>query len=147
LNSLTNIDAEDKGEFSAPGGANGPVIGSGESTTFTFEAGPDDKLQIMTMFGNSNDWFYAFGDGGLDLFDGDDAVDGDVTSKLQLYDAGTEQDEMPGLGTFQKPDHPTTINVGPVDAVNTIKVATSRHTTFIIPPTSGVIKVTVSSTL
>jgi len=133
------------GEFSAPGGINGPVIGAGESATFTFEARPDQKLQIMTMFGQSNDWFYAFGNGGLDLFNGNDAVSGDVSSKIVLYDAGTELDEMPGLGLTQKPDHPTTIDVGPVDPVNFIQAAVVRHPTFIIPPTTGVIRVTVSS--
>ena len=106
LNTASWVDGN--GEFSAPAGANGPVIGAGESVTFTFDADRGDKLQIMTMFGNSNDWFYAFDDGGLDLFNGDDPVGGQV-------------DE--------------------------IKVATTRHTSFVIPPVNGVIKVTVTSAL
>lgn len=145
LNSANWVD--NNGEFSAPAGADGPVIGAGESVTITFDADPGQKLQIMTMFGNSNDWFYAFDDGGLDLFNGDDPVGGDVTSNIRLYDAGTEADEMPGLGIYQKPDHPNTVDVGPVDQVDEIKVATTRHTSFAIPPTSGVIKVTVTSAL
>lgn len=144
LNAATWVD--DNGEFSSPAGANGPVIGSGESATFTFEATQGQKLQIMTMFGNSNDWFYAFDDGGLDLYNGDNAVSGDVTSQINLYDAGTEQDEMPGLGTFQKPDHPTTIDIGPVDAVDMITIAQNRHTGFTIPANGNVIRVTISST-
>lgn len=146
LNAATWV--EDNGEFSAPAGANGPVIGSGESVTFTFDANPGDQLQIMTMFGNSNDWFYAFGNGGLDLFDNDnDPVSGDVTAELELYDAGTELDEMPGLGVTQKPDHPTTINIGPVDPVDQIQIAAIRHSAFIIPATNSVIRVTVASSL
>ena len=139
-------DIAESGEFSSQGGPdNGPIIAAGESTTFSFDADPGDKLQIMTMFGNSNDWFYAFGNGGLDLFNGNDAIEGDQTSKIVLYDAGTELDEMPGLGINQKPDHPTTINIGPIDPVDMITNAMSRHTSFVIPANNSVIKVTVTS--
>jgi len=138
-------DIAESGEFSSPGGPdNGPIIAAGESVTFSFDADPGDKLQIMTMFGNSNDWFYAFGNGGLDLFSGNNAISGDQTSKIVLYDAGTELDEMPGLGVTQKPDHPTSIDIGPADPVDMITVAMSRHTTFIIPANNSVIKVTVT---
>ena len=133
------------GEFSSTGGADGAIIGSGEAVSFTFNAEPGDHLQIMTMFGQSNDWFYAFNGDGLDLFNGDDPVSGDVTSHITLYDAGTELDEPLGLGLTQKVDHPTTIDVGAADPVDAIKVASSRHTTFTIPATNSVIKVTVVS--
>ena len=35
------------------------ALAPGESATFTFTASPGDKLQLMTMFVQSNDWFYA----------------------------------------------------------------------------------------
>lgn len=146
LNGQSWVEAQ--GTFMSTGGVDGPIIGAGETTTFTFKASPGDELQIMTMFGQSNDWFYSFFGGGLDLFDNaEDPINGDVTSELALYDAGTELDEMPGLGLTQKADHLATIDVGPIDPVDQVKIATSRHTTFIIPPTSSVIKVTISSTL
>lgn len=139
-------DIAENGKFSSPGGPdNGPALAPGESVTITFDADAGDSFQFLSMFGQSNDWFYAFGDGGLDLFNGNTAVDGDVTSRIVLYDAGTELDEMPGLGSTQKPDHPTTTNVGPADPTDMITNAVSRHSTFIIPPTSGVIRVTVTS--
>ena len=140
-----NID--EGGSFMSPGGPdNGPAIASGETTTFSFDAEPGDKLQILTMFGQSNDWFYAFDNGGLDLFNGDnDPVIGDQTGKLILYDAGTELDEPPGLGLTQKPDHPNTIDVGPADPVDMITNAMTRHTLFTIPATSGVIKITITA--
>jgi hypothetical protein len=142
----TDNDIAESGEFSAPGGPdNGPIIAAGENTTFSFDANPGDKLQIMTMFGQSNDWFYAFDNGGLDLFNGDDPVEGDQTGKLILYDAGTELDEMPGLGLTQKADYPNTIDVGPVDPVDMITNAMTRHTSFTIPATSGVIRVTITA--
>ena len=133
------------GEFASSGGTDGSIIGAGESVSFTFNAEPGDHLQIMTMFGQSNDWFYAFNGNGLDLFNGDDPINGDVTSSIELYDAGTELDELPGFGLTQKVDHQTTINIGPVDLVNSIKVAASRHTTFNIPGKSSVIKVTIAT--
>ena len=136
------------GEFSSPGGPdNMPTIGAGESVTFSFDADPGQMLQIMTMFGNSNDWFYAFDDGGLDLFTNGDPIDGDVTSHLTLYDAGTELDEIPGLGITQKPDHPNTIDVGPADPVTTIKRAMARHTNITIPAKSAVLRVSISSVI
>jgi hypothetical protein len=133
-------------EFVAPGGHdNGAAIFAGESNTFMITAEPGQKLQIQTMFVQSNDWFYSFGDGGLSLFDGDSPINGDMTSKLILYDAGTEADEPPGLGITQKPDQdPLAFNIGPDDSVNMIKEAVSRHSTFIIPSTSSVIRVTVT---
>jgi hypothetical protein len=139
---------EENGEFSSPGGPdNGPAIAAGEAVSFTFDAEPGDKLQFLTMFGQSNDWFYAFDDGGLDLFNNNTAIDGDITSHVDLYDAGTEVDEAPGLGVTQKPDHPLDINIGPVDLVDEIREATTRHAGLIIPTTSSVIRVTVVSSL
>ena len=134
------------GTFASPGGPDdGPAIFAGEVATFTFKASPGERLQLATMFVQSNDWFYAFGDKGLDLFDGADAVEGDVTHKLVLYDAGTEEDTAPGTGPFQKPvQDPMATNVGPDDSVNQIQKASTRHPGFTIPATSAVIRVTIS---
>lgn len=134
------------GTFESPGGPdNGPALFAGESATFTFKASPGERLQIATMFVQSNDWFYAFGDNGLDLFDGLDAVEGDVTSEFVLYDAGTEEDTEPGTGPFQKPvQDPQATDVGPADAVNMIQTAAARHPSYTIPAASSVILVTIS---
>ncbi len=133
------------GVFQSPGGPDaGPAILAGESATFTITALPGDRLQIETMFVQSNDWFYAFGSGGLQLFDGSDPVSGDVTSDLVLYDAGTEEDTAPGTGDFQKPvQDPTATNIGPSESVS-IQTAAARHPNFTIPATSSVIRVTVT---
>ena len=134
------------GEFVAPGGPNPQnAIHMGESSMFMVKGKPGQRLQIQSMFVQSNDWFYAFTDGGLDLFPDNNAVSGDVTSKLALYDAGTEADEPPGLGTTQAPDQgPLDMNVGPDDSVNMIKLAMQRHTGFVIPPNNQVIKITIT---
>jgi hypothetical protein len=144
LNNAANVVSN--GEFVAPGGPdNGAAIFVGESSMFMVRAKPGERLQIQTMFVQSNDWFYAFS-GGLALFNADGTpISGDVTGKLVLYDAGTEYDEPLGLGTFQKPDQdPLATNVGPEDAVNMVKEAAWKHPDFVIPPTTSVIRVTVT---
>lgn len=131
-----NVSAS--GAFTGP---NGPVLPN-EPATFTFTAKEGDRLQIATMFVQSNDWFYAFSGGGLDLFTNGTAVSGDVTSSLALYDAGTEEDTAPGIGPDQKPAQGDgVINVGPADDDTTIRVAGG----FTIPATSDVIRVTITT--
>lgn len=130
------------GVFSAPGGAdNSPMIGPGESATFTITASPGDRLHIETMFAQSNDWFYTFGAEGLALFDGDDPISGDMTSAIVLYDAGTEEDTPPGTGPDQAPAQAAP-NTGPVDDDNLIRLASTSG--FTIPSVSSVIKVTIT---
>ena len=133
------------GVFQSAGGPdNGPALFAGETTTFTVTASPGDLLQLETMFVQSNDWFYAFGDGGLALFNGGTAISGDVTSQLVLYDAGTEQDTPPGTGPNQKPAQaPMATNVGPSESVP-IQRAADRHPSFNIPATARVIQVTIT---
>ena len=141
---VTVINADDDvragGMFTKSSGS-GPLA-TGDMATFTFNALPGDRLQIAMMFGQSNDWFYAFGDGGLELFDGDTPVEGDVTSSVVLYDAGTEEDTAPGTGPDQKPAQPMgEVNIGPADDDTTIRMAGG----FTIPATSDVIKVTITA--
>lgn len=134
----------ESGVFQSEGGPLGPALEAGATASFTVTASPGDRLQFETMFVQSNDWFYAFGDGGLELFDGDDPVSGDVTSQLVLYDAGTEEDTPPGTGDFQKPvQDPMAMDVGPAESVP-IQSAADRHPDFTIPSASSVIRVTMT---
>ena len=76
----------------------------GDSESFTFNAGKGSFLSLATMFVQSNDLFYGFGEAGVALYDGDgNAVTGDVTSMIELWDAGTEVNEEPGVGPNQAP--------------------------------------------
>ena len=75
----------------------------GKKFEFTFTAKPGDKLSFATMFGQSNDAFYSFGDQGLELFNGNEPVTGDVTDKVSLWDAGTEVNQEPTKGEDQAP--------------------------------------------
>jgi hypothetical protein len=140
------------GTFSAPGGMpDVPALSPGETATFTFTASEGDRLQIETMFVQSDDWFYAFSGEGLELFSEGEPVSGNVTSEIALYDAGTEIDAPPGEGptsppgAVQKPvQEPMATNVG-TDESLPIQLARERHPGFPIPANSEVIRVTISS--
>ncbi len=138
---MANADVLYSGVFKT---SDGPIF-SGESTEFTVTAKPGDKLQLQTMFVQSNDWFISFKDGGYELFTGSTFNGGDVSGNLEIYDAGTEADTAPGTGPDQKPvQMPASTLVGPVDAVKTITVARTRQTSFTVPGTDKVIRVTLT---
>ena len=93
------------GVFNTPVGAMaaGPIR-PGDSFEFTVTAMPGMKLFMTQMFGQSNDWFYSPGANGIALFDSKgNAVSGDITNQLYLWDAGTEKDEEIGIGPNQGP--------------------------------------------
>ncbi len=132
------------GAVPSPGGPDmGGALFQGESITFTFVAEPGDKLQFESMFVQSNDWFYAFGNGGLELFDNGNAISGDFTNQVVVYDAGTEADTAPGTGPDQKPVQATD-DQGPEDSVDMIQNARTRFPNFTIPPNNQLLRVTVT---
>lgn len=89
--------------FNTPDGASEPgVAAPGGSYSFTVEGVPGDALTFATMFVQSNDWFFSVEE--LALFDADsNPLEGDITSELDLLDAGTEVDQEPGSGADQAP--------------------------------------------
>jgi hypothetical protein len=102
LGSLPSVS--DAGVFTNPdGGSEAGVALPGSSYSFTFEAEPGAYLSFATMFVQSNDWFFAPSSSGIDLFDGDSPLEGDITDLVGLWDAGTEVDETPGEGANQAP--------------------------------------------
>lgn len=76
----------------------GPAF-PGESFTVKFHAGKGHKLSFASMYGASNDLFYAPSGSGIALFDGDgNATTGNITGMISLWDAGTEENHAPGSG-------------------------------------------------
>lgn len=107
---------------------------------FTVSAAPGDRLVFAAMFVESNDLFYAPGSDGIALFnDGGAVVSGDVTSRIILWDAGTEINEQPGIGANQAPRQPAA-NSGPAEngAVHPVDDG------FEYPPVGGVLEVTLA---
>ena len=90
--------------FNTPVNANAPgPITPGAAYKVTVSAIPGDRLTITTMMGQSNDWFYAPAESGIELFKSGKAISGDITSQLFLWDAGTEVNQEAGIGSEQGP--------------------------------------------
>lgn len=91
------------GAFAMPVGADQPgPIGPGGAYEFEFLGAPGQRLSFATMFIPSNDLFYAPDGDGIALFTEDGMpVTGDVTDQVDLWDAGTEADQEPGVGADQ----------------------------------------------
>jgi len=94
----------ESGIFNTPTGAEGPgPLLPGNTYGFSFTATLDERLSFATMLVQTNDLFYAPTGSGIELFDGQTAISGDITNMLILWDAGTEMNEMPGVGLNQAP--------------------------------------------
>ena len=90
--------------FDTPDGGSSPApIGPGQSYSFSVTAEAGQRLSFATMYVQSNDLFYAPSAAGIALFSGSDPLSGDVTAQLELWDAGTEVNEEPGVGLNQAP--------------------------------------------
>ena len=129
------------GVFNTPDGADepGPAFPGG-SYSFQVTGSVGDNLSFATMFVQSNDLFYAPGEAGIPLFDGDgNPVSGDITDQVSLWDAGTEDNQWPGAGPDQAPRQsgPDTggSRSGPVEIV---------ADDFTYAPTDSVIRVTIT---
>ncbi|WP_160138117.1 spondin domain-containing protein [Chryseobacterium sp. c4a] len=102
----------------------------GNKVMTSFKANPGDKIAYATMFGFSNDWFYA----------NEQSIDanakGDLTSKTSLFDSGTGVDQYPGAGNRQAlfGGTPQSENM-PISKVGT---------QYPVPAVQNVIKVTVN---
>ncbi len=107
---------------------------------FTLTAAPGDRLQFATMFVQSNDLFFAPRDGGIALFDsGGRAMHGKVTSRIALFDAGTEVNQPPGAGPDQAPRQRGP-NMGAAERLP-IDLVQNRHDGFAYPAIDAVIEV------
>lgn len=104
-NVFTDYKFFQSGVAAIPSGASsaGPAL-PGHSFTFSFYAGPKHMLSLSTMYGFSNDGFYAPDGMGIKLYDSGSPVTGDVTDDIMLWDAGTEMNQMPGAGNMHDGD-------------------------------------------
>lgn len=75
-----------------------PVINgqAGGKVSQQLRLSPGDHLAIATMYGFSNDWFFA-----TDVSSSDLIKDGDISSTVHLYNDGTAIDQFPGAGVTQ----------------------------------------------
>jgi hypothetical protein len=142
-NKSAGYEFPSSGAFTVPVGADGPgPIGPGGAYEFEFSAPPGASLSFANMFVPSNDYFYAPAAAGIALWDASgNQVSGDVTSQIQLWDAGSEVDQEPGLGADQV-QRQAAANTGAADADNTVRLASDTFSN--LPAVSDVIKVTLT---
>jgi hypothetical protein len=74
-----------------------PVILPGQSVSFSFSAAKNQRLTFATMYGWSNDLFFAPENPGITLYnDNGTPITGDVSSHVRLWDNGTRVNQAPG---------------------------------------------------
>jgi hypothetical protein len=94
----------------------------GMNHTFEFNAPVNGRLSFASMFGQSNDWFWAPDTNGIALYDGaGKPLTGDVTNQIYLWDAGTEEDQPALQGSNQAPRQ-SAANTGPADANSMVRM-------------------------
>lgn len=127
--------------FNIPTGMSNPgPIGPGGSYEFTLTANPGVKLALAEMFGQSNDLFYSPDQNGIDLFDSNgNAIDGEITTKIMLWDAGTEVNQEPGFGPDQAPRQSA-----PNTGTSENKAVGPVHDQFTYPGTEQVLRITIT---
>lgn len=138
---LTKVGSRYMGIFNTPVGNDkaGPLL-SGGVYEFTFKAEEGMRLNLIAMYGQSNDLFYA-PKKAFELFDEDGTpLSGDLTEQLLLWDAGTEKNQAPGIGDEQAPRQKMA-NTGTAEngVVMTVKDG------FTYPATKGVLRVTITA--
>lgn len=91
-----------------------PVILPGQSVSFSFSAAKNQRLTFATMYGWSNDLFFAPENPGIRLY-GDDGtpVTGDVSAQVKLWDNGSRVNAAPGMAL----SHPGTAEATPIKEV------------------------------
>lgn len=134
----------DGGMFNTPAGQKSPgPLFPGQKYEFELFAPPGSYLSFATMMVQSNDLFFAPDEMGIPLYDANGGQNlGDVTKYVQVWDAGTEADEEPGLGSNQAPRQ-SGGNTGPADPNNTVRLADDSFGN--LPAVSSMIKVVIES--
>jgi hypothetical protein len=108
------------------GGQQGGVV----SQQLSVSAG--DRLAIATMYGFSNDWFFASAANGVDA-----TQKGDISSSINLFDDGTAINQFPGAGITQ-------FNLAgtPLKTSQPISLVPNPNAFTTLPDITGIIKVT-----
>ena len=117
----------------------GPIVG-GNAYEFTVTATPGSRLTLAMMFGQSNDIFYAAD--GIELFRNGVAAQGDVSSTITLWDAGTEVNQEPGVGADQAPRQKAA-NTGTAEN-GTVRLLSQVNDGFTYPAVGDVLKITIT---
>lgn len=137
---LTKVGSLYMGVFNTPVGADapGPLLPGG-SYEFSFTATEGMKLNLIAMFGQSNDLFYS-PVSAVELFKNGEPVSADITDLLMLWDAGTEVNQAPGIGDQQAPRQ-----AGPNTGTAENGKVSAVMDGFVYPKAREVLKVTITA--
>jgi hypothetical protein len=120
-----------------------PVIQPGEAATLRFWAEPGDQFAFVTGYLAANDKLVGLCGPGVALFEASgEARAGELSWFTQLYDAGTELDEPPGLGAnqFERQSRP---GAG-VDEGGVVRAVRGAWMGWDYPPTERIVSVQLS---
>ncbi len=114
-NVLMARNLSQSGTFKGAGtGGVPPVIFPGQEVSIRFSAGKGQALSFATMYGWSNDLFFAPANPGIALFDASGKpLEGDVSGQIKLWDNGTRLNQPPGMNVT----HPGEAAAAPVTEV------------------------------
>lgn len=102
-NVLDSKPLVESGTFKSSGSS--AVIMPGESISIKFYAGKGQAISFATMYGWSNDLFFAPANPGIKVFKEDGTpIEGDVSNQIKLWDNGTRINQVPGANVV----HPGT---------------------------------------
>jgi hypothetical protein len=122
LNAALAGEGSTENLFAVPVGAAAPLGATpGNAYEFVVLGVPGDHVTFATMFGMSNDWFFAPG-AGIALFANGTPRAGDVTGEVALYDLGTEADEELAIGPSTGLQQPLP-NTGAIDPDRNVRDA------------------------
>jgi hypothetical protein len=110
------------GSFDIPVGATAKGAAKpGSSFELTISGMPGDSVSFATMFGMSDDWFFATSPEGIALFDAEgQPVKGDVSDQIAIYDTGSEVDEELAIGPDTGPQQPAP-DTGAADPIKQVR--------------------------
>jgi len=121
-----------------------PPFLPGDKNSFEVIIKSGQKLSLVTMFVQSNDLFIG-AENGINLFDeSGQPISGDITSQFQLWDAGTEMNQEPGVGEDTKPmQGAEATDVGPKES-EVVRLVSEVSDGYTYPSLDKVIRVTVT---
>lgn len=113
-----------------------PVVMPGEAISIKFSAAKGQALSFATMYGWSNDLFFAPANPGIKLYqDNGTPLEGDVSAQIKLWDNGTRINQIPGAAVI----HPGTTETAP-KAITEVNGTDAQGNTY--APASTLMKAT-----
>jgi hypothetical protein len=129
-NVLQSQPLVESGTFQQPG----VLINPGDSSSITFAAAKGEAITFATMYGWSNDLFFAPENPGIQVYDASgNPIEGDVSSQIKLWDNGTRINQQPGSSVM----HPGTAESAPQNIME-VKGTDAQGNTYL--PASSLMK-------